>query len=118
MAITSITNTGLKFNAAKAMPVTAAVDATNGAKINFSAKEDSRILIIIENAAAAAKSATVKAGNSIQGIKDLSISLLANEKKLVCIESGKYMNVSGTNSGYVIVKGEDANIKIAAVELP
>lgn len=117
MATTNITNTSLKFNTAAAMPATSALDASGGCRISFKNREDARILIILENSATASKEATVKAGNSIQGVKDLTVSLDAGQKKVITLESGKYMNVSGTNAGYVVITGT-ADIKAAAVELP
>ena len=118
MAATAVTNTSLKFNEAKTLPTAVAVDATDGAAVDFSSREDGRILIILENAAAAEKAVTVLAGDSIQGVRDLAITLSANEKKVITVESGRYMHVSGDNRGCVIIKGADANVKVAAIELP
>lgn len=118
MAATAVTNTSLKFNEAKTMPAAVAVNATDGAAVDFSAKEDGRILIILENAAAAEKAVTVLAGDSIQGVHDLAITLSANETKVITVESGRYMHVSGDNRGCVIIKGADVNVKVAAIELP
>ena len=47
MAATAVTNTSLKFNEAKTMPTAVAVDATDGAAVDFSSREDGRILIIL-----------------------------------------------------------------------
>lgn len=118
MAIVNISNTKLAFNEAKAIPATVAVDATDGAKIDFSGKEDARILVILENAAGAAKTATVKAGDSIQGVSDLSVSLSAGAKTAIVLESGYYVFTSGSNKGCIVVNGTDANVKVAAIELP
>lgn len=82
MAATTVTNTSLKFNEAKTMPTAVAVNATDGAAVDFSSREDGRILIILENAAAAEKAVTVLAGDSIQGVRDLAIALAASEKRL------------------------------------
>lgn len=118
MAATSVVNTCLKFNEAKTMPATVAVNAANGALVDYSNKEDARILLIIENGAGAEKTAAIKAGDSIQGISDLEVTLAAGEKKILTVESGKYMNVSGPNRGHIVITGTDTSIKVAAIELP
>jgi hypothetical protein len=118
MAATIIENTVMKHNQAVSMPVAAAVDATDGAVVNFNAA-DQKILLILQNASTSVpKTATVKAGNGIQGVNDLVITLEASTTKLVSLESGKFMNMKGTAKGKVIVKGSDANVKAACVVLP
>jgi len=118
MAIVNITNTKLTRNEAATFPTAVAVDATAGAAIDLTNKSDGRILIIIQNIAEASKTATIKAGNGLQGVEDLEITVAASTTKCIVIESGKYKNVTGDNKGKVIIKGTDANIKIAVVELP
>ena len=118
MAIVSVTNTKLKFNEAGAIPAAVAVDVTDGARIDFTDKEDARILIILENAATSAKTATIKAGGGLQGVNDLEVSLASIAKMSIVLESGPYIQTEGTNKGCVVITGEDANVKVAAVELP
>lgn len=118
MAATSVTNTSLKFNTAGDMPTAVAVNAADGAVIDFSNCEDGRILIILENASTAEKTATIKAGDSIQGVSDLAVKIAASGKKIITVESGRFMNVSGANRGCVVITGTDANVKVAAIELP
>ena len=118
MAITNVTNAKLSFNTAGNVPAAVAVDASAGARIDFSGKEDARILVLLENAAGAAKTATVKAGGGIQGVSDLSVPLSANAKLAIVLESGAYVQTEGDNKGHVVVTGSDANVKVAAIELP
>lgn len=118
MSMVTITNKSLKFNEAGAVPNTVAVDTVDGARIDYSNKEDARILVIIENAATAVKTATVKAGTGIQGVSDLNVEVPASGRVALCLESGAYLQTTGNNKGYIIITGADANIKVAAVELP
>lgn len=119
MAAKTITSTFLDFNRAEAMPATVAVDAADGAVVDFSAASDARILLVLENAdASGAKTATIKAGNSIQGVSDLEVSIAASGKMALVVESGAYMNVTGDNKGKVVILGTDTNIKVAAIVLP
>jgi hypothetical protein len=116
-AATVITNTSLVLNTFATLPATAAVEATNGALVNAAA--DHKMLLIAENASVdTAKTVTIKAGNGIQGLSDLALSIPAATTKCIVIESMKYVNTSGTNKGKILLTGTDANIKIACVVLP
>lgn len=81
MAATTVVNTSLKFNEAQTLPAAVAVDATDGALVDYSNKEDARILLILENGTTSENTVTVKAGDSIQGISDLTVTLASSEKK-------------------------------------
>ncbi len=117
MAITTVENLTLAFNEAQKMPTPAAFDAEGGAKIDFSNKEDIRILVLLENTASGEKTVTVEAGDGIQGVNPLSVSLEAKGSYAIVLESGKYMHTVGENSGCVVLKC-DAEVKASAIELP
>lgn len=119
MAVAEITNVDLVRNEAKELTDAVAVDATDGAKVDYTNRSDGRILLLLTNSnASSAKKATIVQGNSLQGVEDLEISIPANKTYVIVVESGKFMNVSGDNKGYVIIKGASADIKVQAVELP
>ncbi len=118
MAVVKIENTKLNFNKAGTIPAAVAVDASDGAAVVYSGKEDARILVIIENADSGDKKATVTAGGGVQGVSDLEITVSGTSKAAVVLESGVYVQTEGDNRGCVVIKGEDDNIKIAAIELP
>lgn len=118
MAVVNIENLKLKSNVAGVVPATVAVDAENGALVDYSNKSDGRILVVIENVGGGANTATIKSGNGLQGTEDLEISLEASEKKCIVVESGKFVNVYGDNAGKLVIMGADANIKVSAIELP
>ena len=116
MAATAITNTVLTRNTAAAMPATAAVDATDGCLITAAA--DQKMLIIMQNVDSTnAENVTIKAGNGIQGTADLVVSVAKSSTKVIAIESGKYVNTSGTNKGKIKITGT-ADVQIACVVLP
>jgi hypothetical protein len=117
MAIVAIEKTELSRNELSAMPSTVAVDATDGAAIAYD-KADQKILIILENAAGTENTGSVLAGNGIQGARDLDFTLAAGGVSCMVVESGKYVNASGTNKGKLLIEGADANIKVACVVLP
>lgn len=118
MAVAEITNIDLTRNVAKELIDAVAVDITDGAKVDYTNRSDGRILLLITNGNASEQKATIVKGDSLQGVEDLEISIAGNKTVSIVIESGKFMNVSGDNKGYVIIKGESADIKVQAIELP
>lgn len=116
-AATAITNKVLVLNTMAVAPTVAAVEATNGALVTYD-KTDTKILLTLTNAAVGAKTCTIKKGNGIQGVADLALTLTGSSTNYIVIESGRYVNASGTNKGKIVIIGEDAEVKVAAVVLP
>lgn len=94
-----------------------AVDASAGAEFAMSGRDD-KTLLLVQNAATSAKTVTVKAGNGIQGVNDLTVSVPASSTTALVLDSGRYKNVSGDDRGKVIVMGASADIKLAVIVLP
>ena len=127
MAATAITKTVITRNAATNVPTAATVVKTDGALVTFD-KDDQKILLLLKNNITdATHTAVIKAGNGIQGVSDLEITLTgtnttAGNEKAVVIESGKYVNMSGTNKGKVNIVSKDATtgtqIEVRAIVLP
>ena len=127
MAATAITKTVITRNAATNVPTAATVVKTDGALVTFD-KDDQKILLLLKNNVSnVTHTAVIKAGNGIQGVSDLEITLTgtdttAGNEKAVVIESGKYMDVSGTNKGKVNIVSKDGTdgtqIEVRAIVLP
>jgi hypothetical protein len=64
-------------------------------------ESDEKMTLVIN--ASSATTLTVKAGNSIQGVNDLTLTVPVGIS-LVKLESGRFKNVSGTNKGKIVVK--------------
>jgi hypothetical protein len=94
-----------------------AVDATYGAEFEMSGRDD-KVVVLIQNAATAAKNVTIKAGNGIQGVNDYVESVPASSTTAIVLESGRFKNVSGEDKGKVIIMGASADIKVAVIVLP
>lgn len=94
-----------------------AVDATDGAEFEMSGRDD-KVVVLIQNAATAAKNVTIKAGNGIQGVNDYVESVAASSTTAIVLESGRFKNVSGNDKGKVIIMGASADIKVAVIVLP
>lgn len=116
MAATQITLSKMTRQEALVLPTTYSVDATNGAYINFEGN-DEKILIILQNShASESKTATLKAGNGLQACSDLELTLSANSTSLLCIESGPYKIMSGSNKNKIKISAT-ADVKLAALLL-
>lgn len=118
MPATAITPVKLKLNIASVYPTLQAVDPTDGAAINMAGVADQKCLIILQNGTTGTKTATIVAGNAIQGVGDLAVSLSDNQIKCIRVDSGRFQNATGANKGKIIVKGTDNNVKVGCVVLP
>jgi len=122
MGATAITNTVLKRNEAKAVPTAATVAKTDGALVTFD-KDDQKILLLLKNNVTnATHTAVIKAGNGLQGVSDLEVTLDEGAESCVVVESGRFMNVSGDNKGKVNIVSKDTTtgtqIEVRAIVLP
>ena len=105
-------------SAALSTGMTTAIDAADGAEIVWSERDD-KYLVLIQNAnASGAKSVTIKAGNGIQGVNDITTSIAASSYTFIALDSGRFKNVVGADKGKVLFTGDSADIKIAAFKMP
>ena len=116
MAITSIKLTKLKRNFANEMPQAVAADGAEGAKIDYDGN-DGKILVMIENTGSGNEEVTVKAGKSVQGVRDAVFTVGTAVKYGFVLESGKYKVMEGDDKDCIVIDAS-SNIKISAVELP
>lgn len=127
MTATAITKVEVTRNAATNVPAAATVAKTDGALVTFD-KDDQKILLLLKNNITnVTHTAVIKAGNGLQGVSDLEITLTgtnttAGNEKAIVIESGKYVNMSGTNKGKVNIVSKDTTdgnqIEVRAIVLP
>ena len=133
MAIASVTLTKAKYGEVVDAPSLTAFGAlsssegayiastdTYGAKIPFEGHKSGKVLLKIANTNSSA-SATVRVvggTNATTGGHDLSLTLAASAEKLICLETGKYGHLEGEYSGFIVLTGAAATLKVAVVELP
>lgn len=84
-----------------ATPTLEALTANTEKALEWSERDD-KMTLVINNSGSAATTLTVKAGNGIQGVADLTLAVPAGVS-LVKLESGRFKNVSGTNKGKIVV---------------
>lgn len=67
-------------------------------------ENDQKMILVVQ--ASSATTLTVKAGNGIQGVADLVLTVPVGVS-LVKLESGRFKFVSGDNKGNIVVKSAD-----------
>jgi len=122
MSATAITKTVVTRNAATAVPSAATVAKTDGALVTFD-KDDQKILLLLKNNITnVTHTAVIKAGNGLQGVSDLEVTLAGDKEACVVVESGRFVNVSGDNKGKVNIVSKDTTtgtqIEVRAIVLP
>lgn len=108
MAIVNGTNTVLNVNEIATLTTNTA-SGTDGVAINFTNKDDKRVLLLVGGAAGTAK---IEKGDMLQSTEDLEIAVTTAEKAIV-IETGKFMKANGT----VVISGL-SGLTVKAIELP
>ena len=83
-------------------PTLTALTANTEKALEWS-ENDAKMILVISNSGDTAVSLTVKAGNGIQGVVDLTLSA-PKGVSLVKLDSGRFKFVSGTNKGKIVVK--------------
>ena len=78
-------------------------------------ENDAKMVLVVNNATTDEATLTVKAGNGIQGVCDITLEVPVGIS-LVKLESGRFKNVSGANKGkIVIVSPEALTVGVAAL---
>jgi hypothetical protein len=123
MAVTAITVEKLTTNTidVDALAQTAATTAADGFLVDVSNVADHTLLFVFNNsnAAATARSATIKKGTGIQGVADLATGdIAAGKNAAIVVESGRFKIMSGTNKGKLLIIPSHAELTMAAIALP
>lgn len=100
--------------------LTASTAAADGFLVDLGKYADHKTLLLFKNtnAGTTAYKVTIKAGNGLQGTTDIEAEIDAGNTAMVVIESGRFLNVSGTKKGKVAIIPAHAEVTMAAVVLP
>ena len=82
-----------------ATPALTALVANTEKAIEWPEADEKMVLVI---SATAATKLTVRAGNSIQGVADLTVDV-PQGVSLLKLESGRFKNVTGDNKGKIVI---------------
>ena len=96
---------------------------TNDSCVVDATVADHKLEIRVKNAITnATHTAVVVAGNGLQGVADLEITIPASKTYVTVVESGAFKQVSGDNAGKILIKDKSTTntnaIQVAAVVLP
>ena len=103
-----IKSTVLKLNEMAVIEAASSADG-EGAAIDYTRKDDGKILLLIGGANG---KAVIKKGDMMQGTRDMEIDVTTAEKAIV-VESGRFMN----RDGKVVISGL-SGVSVRAIELP
>lgn len=97
-----------------ATPAMETLTANTAKSIEWS-ENDAKMVLVVNNATSAASTLTVKAGNGIQGVCDVTLNV-PKGISLVKLESGRFKNVSGENKGKIVIVSPAAlSVGVAAL---
>lgn len=102
-------------NPAEPIAFTFTAGKTAGSTVDFGG-EDEKTVILFNNTGSGAGTATISAGDGIQGVTDLTVDVPVGFSSMV-LESGVCKKLTGDNKGAVVIKVSATTIAIAAVEL-
>ena len=102
-------------NPAEPVAFTFTAGKTAGSSVDFGG-EDEKTVILFNNTGSGAGTATISAGDGIQGVTDLTVDVPVGFSSMV-LESGVCKKLTGDNKGGVVIKVSATTIAIAAVEL-
>ena len=102
-------------NPAEPVAFTFTAGKTAGSSVDFGG-EDEKTVILFNNTGSGAGTATISAGDGIQGVTDLTVDVPVGFSSMV-LESGVCKKLAGDNKGGVVIKVSATTIAIAAVEL-
>lgn len=115
-------------NAADAVTVTSTTDGclvmlngtyeSGGKTVPVSVKDEALLLVLSNTDTSSSISVTVKGGNAWAGHRDLTVSVPKSGTVYLRLEGALYKNVSGDNSGYIVILPETASkITVASYNL-
>ena len=102
-------------NPAEAVGFSFTAGKTSGSTVDFGG-EDEKTVILFNNTGSNAGTATIEAGDGIQGVSDLTVNVPVGFSAIV-LESGACKKLTGSNKGAAVIKVSATTIGIAAVEL-
>lgn len=85
-----------------ATPALTALTANTASAIAWP-ESDEKMVLVVQNTTSSDATLTVKAGNGIQGVVDLALTVPKQAVSLVKLDSGRFKNVSGENKGKIVV---------------
>lgn len=107
-----------KFNVGYNLDTPLFQEVYAGVSVQVSQQEcDKMVLLFHSESGSTDGHITIKAGDGIQGVKDLTVPVPKQGYVAVCIESGRFKIMSGTDKGKILIDGSE-EVGVMAIELP
>lgn len=87
--------------------------------IDVAQSQDKKVVFIADNSAntSAAATLTVKAGDNVAGVNDLTLTVAKGEIGFFQLDSNAYMNANGDNKGKIVIGTSSADCKLLVAEM-
>lgn len=92
-----------------------ALSAGVDTEVPFDQRDDQTILVLSNNGSSPVD-VTIKAGNGLQGVNDLVVSVAAGANAIK-LESGRFKFVSGEHKGKILVNAESSGVQYGIVAM-
>lgn len=101
------------------LPANAVSATTDYFEIDVAQSQDKKIVFVVDNSAntSAAATVTVKAGDNVAGVNDLTMTVAKGELGFFQLDSNAYMNANGTYKGKILIGVSSTNCKLLVAEM-
>lgn len=92
---------------------------TDSFVVDVAQSQDKKIVFIVDNSAntSAAATVTVKAGDNVAGVNDLTLTVAKGEIGFFQLDSNAYMNANGGNKGKIVINVSSTDCKLLVAEM-
>ena len=92
---------------------------TDSLVVDVAQSQDKKIVFIVDNSAntSAAATVTVKAGDNVAGVNDLTLTVAKGEIGFFQLDSNAYMNANGGNKGKIVINVSSTDCKLLVAEM-
>ena len=119
MAVTSGSITKLALNAMSTLTLTAVTTLSDGITFPMEGDCQRMLLVLAETGGSNRVTFTLTGGNGVQKGAALTKTVTAGAQEVVVIESGRFVQMSGTNKGKILITGSGSGTgKAALLKLP
>jgi len=95
--------------------VDVASEAATVASDGFSVAADGDIMLFVQNAGSTDRTLTVKYGNAMQGVADVTSAAVGSAGvRIIKLQSGDFKNISGTNKGKFLLIPSHVELQVKA----
>lgn len=95
-----------------------ALNSSDGGLLTPTKKDGKLLIKLVNSESAQTPTVTIYAGNGLQGVANLTKTFANSQVCFIQIETGKFLNVTGTNKGKILIGDATGYVDVVAYELP